>query len=339
MISRSAVRIQHARIASRPLLLTRSNTAVNFSTALSSSRASQKSPRPAVEQPYVFARSLASKPTPPPEKTSKAPAEPTVSEEDGPSLAPLPILPRALGVSKPPSAEPRSWQEKKEEMLDREKHLEKRKFLIKQATSGYFEDFHKTMHGGHGGKMWIAPKVLIREDKALYFPDVAGKNLLGDQVHTTTLCKGNVSVVAFLSTQVAEEHVNSFTKFVLAAYTSDPKFKFVQINLQENPLKSAIVSLSRSSIKRTIPQEFHETYIHSSQNMEMLRKPLGLENKHLGFVYLVDENLKVRWAGCGYAKDEEAVYLMELTNKLLQRLQGEGEAKKDGPSEKGKEKQ
>lgn len=223
-------------------------------------------------------------------------------------------------------------------MLDRDKHLEKRKFLIKQATSGYFEDFHKTMHGGHGGKMWMAPKVLIREDKSLYFPDVAGKNLLGDQVHTTTLCKGNISVVAFLSTQVAEEHVKSFTKFVLAAYTSDPKFKFVQINLQENILKSAIVSLSKSSIKRNMPQEFHETYMHSSQNMEMLRKPLGFENKHLGFVYLVDENLKIRWAGCGYAKDEEGVYLMELTNKLLQRLQSEGGSKKDAVGEIGKEK-
>lgn len=87
-----------------------------------------------------------------------------------------------------------------------------------------------------------------------------------------------------------------------------------------------------------MPQEFHETYMHSSQNMEMLRKPLGFENKHLGFVYLVDENLKIRWAGCGYAKDEEGVYLMELTNKLLQRLQSEGGSKKDAVGEIGKEK-
>ncbi|KAG8942835.1 Mitochondrial ATPase complex subunit atp10 [Tulasnella sp. 424] len=336
MIPRSVARIQAGRLSSRSFTSIRSSNALNLSTAASFSRTSQKSPQLAVTPSPVFSRSLASKPSSSPPGSSKSSPEPGVSEEDGPSLAPLPILPRALGVPKPPTAEARSWQEKKEEMLDRDKHLEKRKFLIKQATSGYFEDFHKTMHGGHGGKMWMAPKVLIREDKSLYFPDVAGKNLLGDQVHTTTLCKGNISVVAFLSTQAAEEHVKSFTKFVLAAYTSDPKFKF--INLQENILKSAIVSLSKSSIKRTIPQEFHETYMHSSQNMEMLRKPLGFENKHLGFVYLVDENLKIRWAGCGYAKDEEGVYLMELTNKLLQRLQSEGESKKDAAGEIGKEK-
>ncbi|KAG9011440.1 Mitochondrial ATPase complex subunit atp10 [Tulasnella sp. 427] len=331
MIPRTAARIQVTRLTPKPIPLARPGYARQLSASALFPRPSQKS----LQTSPSFARSLASKPSSPPSGSSKSPSEPVVSEEDGPSLAPLPILPRALGVPKPPTAAPRSWQEKKEELLDRDKHLEKRKLLIKQATSGYFEDFHKTMHGGHGGKMWLAPKVMIREDKALYFPDVEGKNLLGDQVHTTTLCKGNISVIAFLSTQAAEEHIKSFTKFVLAAYTSDPKFKFVQINLQENLLKSAIVSLSKSSIKRTIPKEFHETYIHSSQNMEMLRKPLGFENKHLGFVYLVDENLKVRWAGCGYAKEEEGYYLMELTNKLLQRLQGEANPQKEVPKGKG----
>ena len=47
---------------------------------------------------------------------------------------------------------------------------------------------------------------------------------------------------------------------------------------------------------------------------------MGFENKHLGFVYLVDENAKIRWAGCGYALAEEQLALMTSTRVLLERL-------------------
>jgi len=200
--------------------------------------------------------------------------------------------------------------------------------LIKEATSGYFEDYHKTMQGGHGGKMWLGPKAMIREDRALYFPDVSGKNLLGKEAHTTSICEGNISVVALMSTQAAEEHVKSFTDNLVKMFEDEPLFKFVQINLQENMFKSALVSLSKSHIRKLTPHKWHDTYIHSSQNMEMLRKPLGFENKHLGFVYLLDENVKVRWAGCGVAKTEESVALMNCTRSLLERLKSDDEPAK-----------
>lgn len=125
-------------------------------------------------------------------------------------------------------------------------------------------------------------------------------------------------------------------------YEANPRFRFVQvrlcyirngpptfkhpvlqINLQENILKSAIVSLSKYSIRGSLPKWQHATYLHSSQNMEMLRKPLGFENKHLGFVYLVDENVKIRWAACGQAKKEETLALMQCTGILLDRLKAE----------------
>ena len=35
-------------------------------------------------------------------------------------------------------------------------------FRIKEASKGYFHDLNATRH--HGGKTWIAPSVMIRED-------------------------------------------------------------------------------------------------------------------------------------------------------------------------------
>jgi hypothetical protein len=47
----------------------------------------------------------------------------------------LPVLPRPLGVQDPPSTASKTWQEKKEELLDRERHLAKRKALLVLLTS------------------------------------------------------------------------------------------------------------------------------------------------------------------------------------------------------------
>ncbi|KAG9007747.1 Mitochondrial ATPase complex subunit atp10 [Tulasnella sp. JGI-2019a] len=233
---------------------------------------------------------------------------------------PLPILPRPLGVPNPPKTEPQTWQEKRDDLLDRKKHLEKRRLIMKQINSGYYEDFFKTTKGGWGGKTWIAPKVLIREDKSLYLPDIAGKSLTKENVHTTTLCKDHISIVTISSTQIGDDQIKSFTETVEKVYKLYRRFKFIQINLQENFLKSALVSLSAGNLRSMTPLHLHPTYIHSSQNMEMVREAMGLENKHLGYVYLVDENAKIRWAGCGFAIEDEKKALFDCTGLLLERL-------------------
>jgi len=75
--------------------------------------------------------------------------------------------------------------------------------LIKQATQGYFHDYNRL--DGHEGKTWIAPKSLIREEQALYLPDIDGHRLdPRELIHTTDICKGKTSIVAFLTTRSSE---------------------------------------------------------------------------------------------------------------------------------------
>ena len=47
-----------------------------------------------------------------------------------------------------------------------------------------------------------------------------------------------------------------------------------------------------------------------------------LENKILGYVYLVDANCRIRWAGCGLATNDEAENLRAATAVLLKRQAG-----------------
>lgn len=117
-----------------------------------------------------------------------------------------------------------------------------------------------------------------------------------------------------------QEHIDSFVRATNDTYLADPRYRFIQINLQENVMKAFLVSFYLSSLRSTIPPILHPTYLLSSQNMEYVREPLGMTNKHIGFVYLVDQNLKVRWAGGGLAREEESKSLFNCVKALLKRM-------------------
>lgn len=93
----------------------------------------------------------------------------------------------------------------------------------------------------------------------------------------------------------------------------------VQVNLQENPLKSFLVSMFVSSLRKTVPAEYHATYLLSHQSLEYLREPLGMPNKHVGYVFLVDWQRRIRWAGCSWATVDEEEALRRCAHVLVER--------------------
>ncbi|PIL23340.1 hypothetical protein GSI_14651 [Ganoderma sinense ZZ0214-1] len=232
----------------------------------------------------------------------------------------LPLLQRPLGVKEKPKARVKTWSDTKEKFMDQDKRMEERTHLAREAMRGHFSDLNATRK--HGGKTWIAPKVMIREDRALYFPDIHGTSLAGreEQVHTTNILEGKVSVVTLLTTRISEIQAAQFVEPTQRAFGSNPHFQFVQINLQDNLVKSWLVSLFQSGIRKQVPEKLWPTYMISNQNMEYLREPLGIGNKHVGYVYLVDTNKKIRWAACADPKSEEVAALATCTKVLLDRL-------------------
>ncbi|KAK0482191.1 F1F0 ATP synthase assembly protein Atp10 [Armillaria novae-zelandiae] len=217
---------------------------------------------------------------------------------------PLPYLSRPLGVRHRPTTSRLNTTERLKEYLDPEKLMAERELLVKEASKGYFHDLNRTRR--HGGKTWLAPKSLIREDQALYFPDIQGKSLKGRNKNTTDLCIGRITVLAVITTRISEFHVKGFSESTNDRYLSNPLYQFVQINLQENLLKSLLVNLFANSL----------TFSHTS------RATLHISRvDRVGYVYLVDENLKIRWAGSAGATVEEAQTLEVCTGVLLKRLE------------------
>ncbi|WFD23104.1 Mitochondrial ATPase complex subunit atp10 [Malassezia equina] len=244
---------------------------------------------------------------------------------------PLPFLSQPLGVPKRPTSDDLSWSEKHAEWFNRDARLAKRKMIIKEATRGYFHDFHEIR--SHGGKTWRSPSTMIRADKALYFPNVTGTCLADkSKKYTADMLYDRVSIVAMLTSKVSEvgtttrahvqEHTRSFYEAALERFRDHPRFQLVQINLQENTLKAYLLTLFVSSLRAHIPNELQATYLLSHQNMDLVREAMGLHNKHVGYTYLVGPDGKIRWAGSAFAEPDEARALVACTGVLLDRLRG-----------------
>ncbi|EGG06757.1 uncharacterized protein MELLADRAFT_48252 [Melampsora larici-populina 98AG31] len=241
----------------------------------------------------------------------------TSGENDATKLPPY--LPRPLGVEEVPSTAPATKEEKLAKLVDEESRLRERKHIISEVSKGYYHDWATLRHNGN--KLWTAPPSLIREERSLYFPDIKGIAISNKQMaHTTDLFDDKVTLLAVESTRMSEEHTRSFYTEPTRMLAGEPDFQLVRLNVQENPLKSWLVSLFINNLKRNVPAHQQSRYLLSNQNLEYFREPLGMANKLLGYVYLVDWDKKIRWAGCGFANAEEMRGLFTSSRALLKRI-------------------
>lgn len=240
-------------------------------------------------------------------------------QERNQQIKPPPYLPRPLGVQDPPSTKPLTEQERLAKLVDEKARLQERKHLISEVSRGYYHDWNQLRHNGN--KLWTAPPSLIQDQRALYFPNIAGIALSDKETkHTTELLSNQVSILAIESTRMSEEHTRSFYTEPLRMLGAESNLQLIRLNIQENPLKSWLVSLFINNLRRSVPQRQHARYLLSNQSLEYLREPLGLANKLLGYVYLIDWNKKIRWAGCGFSNSDEVSGLFSGTRTLLQRF-------------------
>ncbi|KAK7034518.1 Mitochondrial ATPase complex subunit atp10 [Paramarasmius palmivorus] len=144
------------------------------------------------------------------------------------------------------------------------------------------------------------------------------------------MCLGKITILSLLSTKISELHSQSHTSLALARYLPrketenlkrHPLLQHIHINTQSNTLKAFLVKLLTRSLRNSIPAYQRPYYLLSDQNLEYEREPLGIDNDRVGYVYLIDEELRVRWAGCADATLEEAKALEVCTGVLLKRLE------------------
>jgi ATPase complex subunit ATP10 len=246
------------------------------------------------------------------------------SKDDEPEFVPQP-LGRPIGFPNPPKAGENLGIKQKKVYTGKtmsERNLQKRKDIVEKWGTNYFRDF-KNIRKYRSGKTFIANPRVFKQEAALYFPNLHGETLAESKADTTPVLKGKISVVNVYSSHWGEMQSWTFTgkkenpelQEILKA--NKDVAQMVDVNVEENTLKAWIVAIFQWRLRRQRPKEDWGKYFVIRKGVsQQIREMIGLLNSRVGYVYLVDEQCKIRWAGSANAEGTEK----EDLNKGLQRL-------------------
>lgn len=204
--------------------------------------------------------------------------------------------------------------------------------IQKDLAYGGMYDFHvftKTK-----GRLFESPPSYFRADKALYFPNIRGKTLTGKRMDLLDIIdKSKITILRVYSTDAGFEMTNDYFKVPNSQdnYLSEtgnrvfeqefPNAQIVEIILSENISKHLVHTfVTPAKVAKTRPACQHERYLIAMRDTALSRndrEKLLLTNGYSGYVYVLDSNYKIRWAGSGWPVENEVTTLWKSVRHLL----------------------
>lgn len=283
-----------------------------------------------------------------PSNTSTISKIPIPTGERGEKFTPSPLA-RPLGLPYPPllgqntpHSRDLSWRQRRDSYVDPDNVRVRRRVLVRSFLRPYFQEWKRLEHWK--GKSFVAPERLFKRERALWFPNLWGWTLARRGVgvegrDTTPVLQGKVTLVGIQSGVWAEEQVRTFL-----GEEQNPGLKQVvererewvqkvEINIQDHWFREWLVKLFRNKLRRSRSESEWGQYFTVRMGRdtgkgltEDIRDAMGLLNSQVGYVYLLDMECRIRWAGSGHAWEGENQSL----NAGVERLVKEAKETKDG---------
>ena len=93
----------------------------------------------------------------------------------------------------------------------------------------------------------------------------------------------------------------------------------MELNVEQNWLKAWLVRLFMGSMRKKYAEEQYGKYFLVTKGVtRVLQEQIGMMNGMVGYVYLVDDACKIRWAGSSNALAEEKTALNNGLKKLIE---------------------
>ena len=184
----------------------------------------------------------------------------------------------------------------------------------------------------------MAPTRIFKAEHSLYFPNINGTTLeKGPTANrdTTPVLRGRISIVTVFSSTWAEGQVGTFVAEkanpdlhrVIRQHTytdaraRDPTIhmpQIVRVNIETNPARAWIVRAFFWSLRRHFDRSDWGRYFLVTKGLtDDIREATGILNGAVGYVFVVDESCRIRWAGSGDATDEERQNLVNAVARLV----------------------
>lgn len=174
------------------------------------------------------------------------------------------------------------------------------------------------------GKIFLPPISFFKQDKALYFPNFEAYTLAKNKRKLYDLLANKVTILRLSSAIAGENCINSYVTDYLSESgyenfkTKYPHAQIVDVNLPQTWIKGLFVSLAKNNLRKMIPPARHDNYFivpHSLFTGEV-KRTLKCDNACSGYLYILDNTGRIRWATSGIADEEETEVLWRTVRAL-----------------------
>ncbi|KAJ1895971.1 Mitochondrial ATPase complex subunit atp10 [Kickxella alabastrina] len=203
------------------------------------------------------------------------------------------------------------------DILSPEKNLESRARIIREIGESHWQNILDLRN--NGDKLFEAPAELIPATTARYLPNLECKSLTGSTVDIAELCRGKTTLLTMEFVKFAEKHTLSYINVFEKAFEGRGKVQVVQVNIEENWAKAAVLRMCLPYVRRNVPKHRHDTYVLHYGGVEALRNTLGIANPLIGYAFLVDSKTRVRWYANGEAVQSEGATMLTLADTLIRK--------------------
>jgi len=133
------------------------------------------------------------------------------------------------------------------------------------------------------------------------FPEVESKSLSGKKVKIPDDLQGEVNLISVAFVREAQEMIDSWVEPFEEMCEGKSAYELPMIDGYLWKIFSGFID---EGMKSGIPEKKHDYVVTYYGDTSKFRKKLGMDDKKLGYVFLLDEDGSIIWSGKGFADEE-----------------------------------
>jgi mitochondrial ATPase complex subunit ATP10 len=184
-------------------------------------------------------------------------------------------------------------------------------------------DYRNIANAAQGGKFYVANTALYKANAAMYWPNLMGRTLRGDKANTTDLLSGWVSVVCFFQRNWGFEQTRSFVgakgnpELAAVLEANKDTVQALDVTMEDLQTFTVLKRFFEFNLRRQKSAEEQDRYFITEGIPVGVKESIGVMNSAIGYVFLVDQNCKIRWSACATALPEEKESFLKGLQSLI----------------------
>ncbi|WOF15660.1 hypothetical protein F1737_02640 [Methanoplanus sp. FWC-SCC4] len=145
------------------------------------------------------------------------------------------------------------------------------------------------------------------------FPKITAETLLGNEITLPDDTAGKVTVIFIAFVRSAQSMIDSWMIPFEKEFPADKSIVVYEIPVIDSPLWRPFKSVIDGGMRSGISPDKHDSIITYCKDASLITGELGIKDRSLAYIYILDQNGVIIWENKGYA---DLAGLSEMKNIL-----------------------